>query len=158
LTALPDDTREHLFLSSTRHHFWLVLPYSESWILESGKKTPLQARDDLYTVSIRLEDREQNDDEKFLRGLLAELAEARERPVYDATFFEVRERAILRVKFKGTDPEQPWSWTFLTADPRADSWYVLELTLDGGKELDPETHEQLLDICGIGFGADFDVE
>ena len=61
LTALPDETRDHLFLSSTTHHFWLVLPYSETWILESSKKTPLQAWDERYTVSIRVEDREQGD-------------------------------------------------------------------------------------------------
>jgi len=158
LTALPDESQEHLFLSSTAHHFWLVLPYSETWILESGKKTPLQARDDRYTVSIRVEDRIKGSDEEFLRGLLAELAESRDRPVYDATFFEVRKRAILRVKSRGTDPERPWSWTFLTVAPRKNLWYLLELTLDGGEELDRETQEQFLDICGIGFGTDFDVD
>ena len=157
LTALPDEAQEHLFLSSTTHKFWLVLPYSENWILASSKKDPLQAQDDRYTVSIRIEDRLQGSDEEFLRGLLAELAEARDRPAYDATFFEVQERSVMRVKSKGTDPEQPWSWTFLTVAPRKNLWYLLELTLDGGKELDVETEQRLLDICGVGFGADFDV-
>ena len=156
LTALPDETHDHLFLSSTTHNFWLVLPYSETWILESSKKTPLQAQDDRYVVSIRIENREQGSDEEFLRGLLAELAEARDRPAHDATFFEVRKRAIMRVKSRGTDPDRPWSWTFLTVAPRKNLWYLLELTLDGGEELERETEEQLLDICGIGFGADFD--
>jgi hypothetical protein len=157
LTVLPDETQEHLFLSSTTHNFWLVLPYSESWTLASSKKDPLQAQDDRYTVSIRIEDREQGSDEEFLRGLLAELAEARDRPAYDATFFEVRKRSIMRVKSKGTDPEQPWSWSFLTVAPRKNVWYLLEVTLDGGKDLDTEVEQRILDICGIGFGADFDV-
>lgn len=158
LTALPDETHEHLFLSSTMHNFWLVLPYSESWILESSKKIPLEARDERYTVSILLEDRAQGSAEEFLRGLLAEIAEARDRPAYDAAFFEVGGRAIMRVKSQGSDPERPWSWTYLTVTPRGDSWYLLEITLEGGEELDRETEERLLDICGVGFGADFDVD
>ena len=156
LTALPDETHEHVFVSSTMHHFWLVLPYSESWLLETGKKLPLDARDDRYTVSVRVVPREEESDEEFLRGVLAELAQGGRRRTHDATFFELHDRSILRVKSRGT--EAAWTWMYHVVSPRGNRWYLLQFALEKDDEVERETEERILDILGAGFGADFEID
>jgi GNAT superfamily N-acetyltransferase len=158
LTVLPDETKDHLFLSSTSHNYWLVLPYSESWVLESGKKLPLEGTDGRYSVHVRREPKKQAGAEAFLRSRLAEIAESRARPAHDATMLEAHDRPILRVQTKSTNPDRPWTWSFITVAPRGRHWYLLELTLDGDEELERETEMRILDICGAGFGADFDLD
>jgi hypothetical protein len=156
LTALPDEAHEHLFLSSLKHHFWLVLPYSETWVLETGKNLPLDAKDERYIVSIRVEPRGKTGDEAFLRQKLAELAQGEDERAFDALFFDVHDRSILRVKSRGA--EGSWAWTYRVVTPRKDRWYLLTLTVQDAEPLDTEHEEQILDILGVGFGADFDLD
>ena len=52
LIVVPQE-RVAIGVTSSLHHFAVLLPYSHSWVLESTAATPLTAEDKTYSVSMR---------------------------------------------------------------------------------------------------------
>jgi hypothetical protein len=64
LTVLPDQEDGDVVLSSIHHGYFLVLPYSESWLFTTSRQLPLEGQDDHYVVSIAVEPRHEGESEK----------------------------------------------------------------------------------------------
>ena len=159
LTVVHDEPREHLFVSSRPHNYWLALPYSETWEFVTGKKLPLEARDGVYDVAIEILEARRETEAEFLRNGLqdpgigdvikSELLEAHGRPVLRY----LTEGGALSKRFAG---EQKTFWNYCCVTRRQNSWYSLRISraYEGGPPASA-VEEQLLDILGAGFGADF---
>ena len=161
LTVIPDEIQEHVIVSSRRHHFWVVLPYSESWILETGKKVPLVARDDSYSVSVSIVRRKEEDPAEHLARLLEELQASKHTEVREGVLLHSHGRPVLRYQARDADPgdASPWHWHYRSVAPQGGHWYVLELSFPSAGELaDAVDVERVLDILGAGFGADFQLD
>ncbi len=161
LVVMPDRERDNLVISSELHHFFLVLPYSETWRIRTGKKLPLEAIDETHMVTIRVVPRREEDERAHLVGILQSLSNSGQVGIRSVEFLESHGRVLLRYRAQpGRLPEDfrqrdPWFWNYWAVAPRASVWYVLHLSLID-PSIDLGRHDaRLRAMLGAGFRADF---
>jgi len=159
LTILPDEEKDDLSVSSIHHGFFLMLPYSESWVFETSRELPLRAQDDQYVVSIVVEPRRQGETERDRLGaVLSDLEASRRITIRGAEFLEADDHGILRYEARLTSPPQgvpnPWRSDYWTVRQRDGHWVTAHLSFENA----PLPAATILRMLGAGFRGDFEVE
>lgn len=163
LTVLPTDDRSDLALTSIHHHYWVILPYSETWVFETDYDLPLWGNDETYNVSIAVVPKDTDEVADCLRRVLERVQGSNDIELRDPEFLEAFGRPILRYRARpallSDDDGNMWFWNYWTAAPRESSWYVLHVsTAAMSGTPSHEDDAAVLEMLGMGFGADFDLD
>jgi hypothetical protein len=142
-------------VSSTLHHFWVLLPYSETWTFESTESQPLKAVDDRHAVTVAAYPATPGGTAEYLEGVLKSLQDSDAVVIRKAEFVVERNRRILRYE-AAPSSRGPWLWNYWTAVEHSGRGVSLHLSVLHAN-FEPSSGERGLRVLLSSLEADFGV-
>jgi hypothetical protein len=153
LIVIPSKKMPFITVHSPYHKFIFLLPYSESWELESGTDVPLYARDNNYIVSVNIGTSPANSPREYYEWFLENLKKSGQYLTQNVAVSNIpnSDKVFLRYQVKLAAPAEEyqhvnkWTWNYWMAAPYGSKWYALHLSvLDKRQEELPAEEKKIL--------------
>jgi len=142
LMVIPSKRIPFITVGSLYHGFTVLLPYSESWELESGTELPLLAKEKYFIASINIGLSPIRTPTEYYEKLLENMKKSGEFELQKVEIVKIADtqKPILRYQVrKALMPEQSrdmnrWRWNYWVAVQYGPAWYALHLSVGNEDE------------------------
>lgn len=163
LTVSPSKRMPFIAVGSSYHDFTLLLPYSETWELESGTQVALFAKDEYYIASLNIGVSPIRTPLEYYEKFLENMKKSGEYETQKIEIIKIpnSEKQILRYQArKALLPEQyqhmnRWLWNYWMAVRYGSEWYALHISVlnDDEERLRQEERKVLFALDSLSPGT-----